>query len=610
MAEERGLEDAGKVEKCLKEAETPVSVLSKEVDEESSKKVTIWSSEGESDEEKTNVKKNLPASKKVTISSSEGELDEEKTNVKENLRDPNEGNGLDLDNYSWTQSLIQIILEVPVHDDTQYDLVDCDLMKNHLKVGLKGKPPLIDGELFQSVKVDSCFWTLEEATTIYILLTKHNRMEWWKCLFKGDPEIDIQKVIPENGENSELSDLELEIEETVENMMVSASSGKNISIQGMNNEPLVNLNCHEDVPTDSLGDPNEGNGLDLDNYSWTQSLKQIILEVPVHDDTQYDLVDCDLTKNHLKVGLKGKPPLIDGELFQSVKVDSCFWTLEEATTIYILLTKHNRMEWWKCLFKGDPEIDIQKVIPENGENSELSDLELEIEETVENMMCNDQRKRFDLWKTPEPGSDEFISALAAGMSAQLILEVSSGVSPSTIALAAAARQTGGRLVCILPEPTLMESKKVIKDSGLKDLVEFKVGDPFELLPCYENIDFSLIDCKTDDHTRLLKLLDVNPRKSVVVANNLVGGRNGLGGYVRGMDDKVAVRSMKHPIGKGMEVTMIGKSKEFEKNNLELGSTSKEERRGFGVRRTGKSKWVVKVDEETGEEHIFRVPRSL
>lgn len=47
-------------------------------------------------------------------------------------------------------------------------------------------------------------------------------------------------------------------------------------------------------------------------------------------------------------------------------------------------------------------------------------------------------------QTQEPDGNEFISALAAGMSAKLMVEVTSDVSPSTVALAAAARQTGGK----------------------------------------------------------------------------------------------------------------------------------------------------------------------
>ncbi|XP_059651238.1 uncharacterized protein LOC132298903 isoform X2 [Cornus florida] len=200
--------------------------------------------------------------------------------------------------------------------------------------------------------------------------------------------------------------------------------------------------------------------------------------------------------------------------------------------------------------------------------------------------------------------------MAAGMSAKLIVEVTSEVSLSTIALAAAARQTGGKLVCILPEPTQDEVQKVIEDSGLDDIVEFKTGDPVELLPNYENIDFCLVNCKTDNYMRLLKLLDVNPRRSVVVANNLLEGRKGLGGHVKGMENKVKVRSMKHPIGRGMEITMIGKGTETGVGDRSRRCVHRTDRKGGFVKRTDKSKWIVKVDEKSGEEHIFRLPKTF
>jgi predicted O-methyltransferase YrrM len=200
----------------------------------------------------------------------------------------------------------------------------------------------------------------------------------------------------------------------------------------------------------------------------------------------------------------------------------------------------------------------------------------------------------------ELGSNEFVSALAAGMKAKLIVEVtSSPASSSTIALAAAARQTGGKLVCILPEPVLDESKESIKNSGLKDQVEFRTEDPSKLLPRYENIDFSLVDCKDESYAMLLNLLDVNPVRSVVVANNLVGDRKGLEGRVRRKDEKVAVRSVKHPIGKGMEVTMISRNGEIDHK--------RHVRDYHHARKRNKSKWIAKFDEKSGEEHIFRLP---
>ncbi|CAL5383149.1 unnamed protein product [Camellia sinensis] len=228
--------------------------------------------------------------------------------------------------------------------------------------------------------------------------------------------------------------------------------------------------------------------------------------------------------------------------------------------------------------------------------------------------CSKHEEQCDSCSTSEPESKEFISALAAGMNAKFIVEVTPTASPSTIALAAAARQTGGKLVCILPEPRLGESQKVIDDSGLNDMVEFKTGDPAELLSSYENIDFSLVDCKTDNYTNLLEMLDVNPTRSMVVADNLVEGRTGLGGHVKGMENKGKVRSTKHPIGKGMEVTMIGKlGDEFGKKSHSKGCHSRGRGGGGGGgsgKRSGKSEWVIKVDENSGEEHFFRMPKSL
>lgn len=144
--------------------------------------------------------------------------------------------------------------------------------------------------------------------------------------------------------------------------------------------------------------PNKGNGLDMENYSWIQSLQEVTINIPVPPGTKSRFISCEIKKNHLKVGLKGQPPILDGDLYKSVKVDDCFWSLEDQKSISILLTKQDQMEWWKFLVKGEPEIDTQKVEPEN---SKLADLDPETRSTVEKMMFDQRQKQMGL-----PTSDE------------------------------------------------------------------------------------------------------------------------------------------------------------------------------------------------------------
>ncbi|KAE8725362.1 Nuclear migration protein nudC [Hibiscus syriacus] len=162
-------------------------------------------------------------------------------------------------------------------------------------------------------------------------------------------------------------------------------------------EPMK-VDKKEEESSSGLKAPNKGNGLDLEKYSWTQTLQEVAVNVPVPSGTKSRFVACEIKKNHLKVGLKGQPPIIDGELFQAVKPDDCYWSIEDGCALSILLTKHNQMEWWKSLVKGDPEIDTQKVEPEN---SKLSDLDPKTRQTVEKMMFDQRQKAMGL-----PTSDE------------------------------------------------------------------------------------------------------------------------------------------------------------------------------------------------------------
>jgi hypothetical protein len=61
-------------------------------------------------------------------------------------------------------------------------------------VGLKGQPPIVSGDFHKRIIVDDSVWTLEDGSTVALSLQKDNKMEWWKCVLVGDPEINTQKV--------------------------------------------------------------------------------------------------------------------------------------------------------------------------------------------------------------------------------------------------------------------------------------------------------------------------------------------------------------------------------------------------------------------------------
>uniref|UniRef100_A0A0D3FAE3 CS domain-containing protein n=1 Tax=Oryza barthii TaxID=65489 RepID=A0A0D3FAE3_9ORYZ len=136
----------------------------------------------------------------------------ERAAVVERVRDPkpNAGNGLDLEKYSWTQERPEVTITIPVPQGTKSSLVTYEIMKNHLKVGLKGCSFIIDGELFEPVKVNDCLWTIEDGNTLSILLTKENQKEWWTSVIKGDPELD-----PRDMKVPELRDCDVEAKETI-----------------------------------------------------------------------------------------------------------------------------------------------------------------------------------------------------------------------------------------------------------------------------------------------------------------------------------------------------------------------------------------------------------
>jgi len=152
----------------------------------------------------------------------------------------------------------------------------------------------------------------------------------------------------------------------------------------------------------------------------------------------------------------------------------------------------------------------------------------------------------------QPASAEFISSLASGLNAKRALEIGGSSGISTIALAAAARATGGKLISIEIEPERQaESKQTIEGLGLSDCVEFILGDAATVLASIEEVSFVLIDCEKEDYVRFFDMLGLSAG-AVVVADNILS--HDLSAYVQHIRGIPGVESLTLPIGHGLEMT--------------------------------------------------------
>ncbi|KVI10098.1 uncharacterized protein LOC112502775 [Cynara cardunculus var. scolymus] len=195
----------------------------------------------------------------------------------------------------------------------------------------------------------------------------------------------------------------------------------------------------------------------------------------------------------------------------------------------------------------------------------------------------------------EPDASEFISAIAAGNNAQLMVVVGAATARSTtVGLLAAAEQTGGHVISIFKGTEELHSSKQALGSDA-DRVGFVVGDAETLLlNNYRDADLVVIDCNLENHEQILGAIKGNGReKSTIV----------LGYNAFWKDSWRWSRSNSHllPIGEGLLLMRIAR-----KSENGGGGGGKNTRDGGSHGGSKKSHWVVKVDNCTGEEHVFRV----
>ncbi|XP_059311152.1 uncharacterized protein LOC132062637 [Lycium ferocissimum] len=200
---------------------------------------------------------------------------------------------------------------------------------------------------------------------------------------------------------------------------------------------------------------------------------------------------------------------------------------------------------------------------------------------------------------------EFLSAIAAGYNAKLIVEVrkkqESGNAniPTSTGLAIAAKHTHGRHICVVPEEAsrveyVSAMHKLLADVSLPEVVVGEVEEVMRKKLIYR-VHFLIVDGGRKDFARALTSVKLSQHGAILVCkseskrNNIsVSSRFSWKGV---LDAKVnVVRAITLPFGNyGLEIAYIASS------NYD----------GSLKSRKNPKHWIRHVDQDSGEEHVFR-----
>ena len=160
----------------------------------------------------------------------------------------------------------------------------------------------------------------------------------------------------------------------------------------------------------------------------------------------------------------------------------------------------------------------------------------------------------DRHRNLEPISAELIHALAVGIEAERMIDIGGSSGISTIALASAARLTGGRVVSIEREPVRQsEARQTIARLGLDKNVDFVLGDATAVIPNEAALDFAFIDCEKEDYIPFFDTLRMR-KGGIIVADNIIS--HSLSDYVAHVRKRPGAESITLTIGQGLEVTRV------------------------------------------------------
>jgi predicted O-methyltransferase YrrM len=159
---------------------------------------------------------------------------------------------------------------------------------------------------------------------------------------------------------------------------------------------------------------------------------------------------------------------------------------------------------------------------------------------------------------PEAGA--LLNLLVRALKPRRILELGTSNGYSTLWLASAARDVGGKVITIEAlAPKQAYARAAIEKAGVADVVEFLSGDVLEVLKTLAGpFDFVLLDLWKDLYVACLDLFypKLGPG-AVIAADNMIhpgSSRAQAADYRRAVRSKPQMQSMLLPLGQGIELS--------------------------------------------------------
>ena len=167
-----------------------------------------------------------------------------------------------------------------------------------------------------------------------------------------------------------------------------------------------------------------------------------------------------------------------------------------------------------------------------------------------------------------PATGQLMNILVKESKARTILEIGTSHGYSTVWLAEAARETGGKVITLDVHARKQDyARKELGKAGLASFVEFKLGDARESIAALAGpLDFVLLDLWKDLYIPCFDLF--YPKLgagAMIVADNMIFpefSRADAEAYRMHVRAKSDIQSVLLPVGSGIELSRFTRSLEF------------------------------------------------